>query len=129
MDRLPLIISGFTGTAGRFAGIAGQILQDRLELLALELREAKIRFIQAVLLVCMAVVFSLLGLLLLVLTALYVLPPEWRLYGLAFAAVASILAGTVAFIALCRHLARKPLAFDQSLTELKKDTTCFSTKN
>jgi uncharacterized membrane protein YqjE len=129
MDKLPLIISGLTGTAGKFAGIAGQILQDRLELLALELREAKIRFIQAVLLVCMAVVFSLLGLLLLVLAALYVLPPEWRLYGLTFAAVASILAGTIAFIVLCRHLARKPLAFDQSLTELKKDTTCFSTKN
>ena len=64
MDRRPLIISGFAGTAGRFGGIAAQILQDRLELLALELREAKIRFVQALLLVCMGVVFSLLGLLL-----------------------------------------------------------------
>ena len=83
MDRLPLIISGFTGAAGRFGGIASQILQDRLELLALELREAKIRFVQALLLACMGVVFSLLGLLLLVLAGVYVLPPEWRLYGLA----------------------------------------------
>lgn len=122
MDRLPLIVSGF-------AGIASQILQDRLELLALELREAKIRFVQAVLLVCTAVVFSLLGLLLLILAALYILPPEWRLYGLTIAAVASMLAGTATFIVLCRHLARKPLAFEQSLAELKKDTTCFSTKN
>lgn len=129
MNRLPLIFSGVTGTAGRFGGIATQILQDRLELLALELREAKIRFIQIVLLACMAVVFSLLGLLLLVLTAVYLLPPEWRLYGLAVVAVASTLAGTAAFVVLCRYLERKPLAFDQSLTELKKDTTCFSTKN
>jgi len=129
MNRLPLIISGFTGAAGRFGGMASQILQDRLELLALELREAKIRFIQAIILVCMALIFSLLGLLLLVMTCVYVMPPEWRLYGLAFAAAASMLAGTVAFMVLLRHLERKPLAFDQSLTELKKDATCFSTRN
>ena len=129
MNKLPLIISGFTGAAGRVGGLASQILQDRLELLALELREAKIRFVQAVLLVCMAVIFSLLGLLLLVMVSVYAMPAEWRLYGLAVAAAASILAGTVAFMTLLRHLGRKPLAFDQTLTELKKDTTCFSTRN
>jgi uncharacterized membrane protein YqjE len=129
MNKLPLIISGFTGAAGRFGGLASQILQDRLELLALELREAKIRFVQAVLLVCMAVIFSLLGLLLLVMVSVYAMPAEWRLYGLAVAAGVSILAGTVAFMVLLRHLGRKPLAFDQTLTELKKDTTCFSTRN
>ena len=63
MDRLPLIMSGFSGAAGRYGGIAAQILQDRLELLALELREAKIRLVQALLLACVvSVVFSLLGL-------------------------------------------------------------------
>ena len=129
MDRLPLLISGFTGAAGRFGGIAAQIIEDRLELLALELREAKIRFVQAVLLACMAVVFSLLGLLLLVLAGVYVLPPEWRLYGILAAAAAGLLSGTAVFIVLLRHLGRKPLAFDQSLAELKKDTICFSTKN
>lgn len=37
MDRLSLIISGFTGAAGQFGEIAAQIILDRLELLALEL--------------------------------------------------------------------------------------------
>jgi|GEM_PF-443621 uncharacterized membrane protein YqjE len=129
MDRLQLIISGFSGTAGRLGGISVQILHDRLELLALELREAKIRFIQALLLACIGVVFSLLGLLLLVLACLYVLPPEWRLYGLAVTAMVSTLAGVIFFIVLSRRLGQKTLAFDQSLAELKKDTTCFSTKN
>ena len=128
MNALPLIFSGLSDTAGRFSGLAGQMLQDRLELLALELREAKIRFIQALLLACMGVVFFLLGLLLLVLACLYVLPVEWRLYGLAGTALVSLLAGTVVFIILRRHLVRKPLAFDQSLTELQKDMTCFSTR-
>lgn len=129
MDRLPLIISGFSGTAGRLGGIAVQILEDRLELLALELREAKIRFIQALLLACIGVVFSLLGLLLLILAGLYVLPPQWRLFGLAAAAMVSILVGVAVFIVLSRRLARRTLAFDQSLAELKKDTTCFSIKS
>ena len=129
MERLPLFISGFSGAAGRLGGIATQILEDRLELLALELREAKIRFVQSLLLACMGVVFSLLGLLLLVLAGVYLLAPEWRLYGLAGAAVASILAGTAVFVVLYRSLQRKTLAFDQSLAELKKDTICFSTRN
>jgi uncharacterized membrane protein YqjE len=129
MDRRPLIISGFAGTAGRFGGIAAQILQDRLELLALELREAKIRFVQALLLVCMGVVFSLLGLLLLVLAGVYVLPPEWRLYAIVVAVAISLLAGAVAFIVLRRRLKQQPLAFDQSLAELKKDMACFSTRD
>ena len=129
MDRQPLFISGFTGAAGRIGGIAAEILQDRLELLALELREAKIRFIQALLLVCMGMVFSLLGLLSLVLAAVYYLAPEWRLYGLVAVAAAGILVGAAAFIVLARRLKRKPLAFDQSLAELKKDTACFSTGN
>jgi uncharacterized membrane protein YqjE len=128
MNTLPLIITGLSGTAGRFSGIAGQMLRDRLELLALELREAKIRFIQALLLACMGVVFFLLGLLLLVLACLYVLPVEWRLYGLGGTALVSLLAGAIVFIILSRHLVRKPLAFDQSLTELQKDMTCFSTR-
>ncbi len=129
MGRLPLFISEFSEATGRFGGIATQILEDRLELLALELREAKIRFVQALLLACMGVVFSLLGLLLLVLTCVYLLAPEWRFYGLVGAAVASILTGTAVFVVLYRHLGRKSLAFDQSLAELKKDTICFSTKN
>ena len=129
MARLPLIISSFTRSAGRLSGLAGQILEDRLELLALELREAKIRLIQAWLLACMGLVFSMVGLLLLVLAGVYVLPPEWKFYGLAAAAAASILAGAVFFMVLRRHLKRKQLAFDQSMAELRKDTACFSTRN
>ena len=128
MTRLPLIISSFTNATGRLSGLAGQILEDRLELLALELREAKIRLVQAWLLACTGVVFSMVGLLFLVQAVVDILPVKWRIYGLVAAAVASLLAGVVIFVALSRHLGQKPLAFDQSLAELKKDMTCFSTR-
>lgn len=52
---MPLIISRFTSAAGRFSGLVGQTLEDRLELLALELREVKIRLVQAWLLACTGV--------------------------------------------------------------------------
>lgn len=125
MDRLKSIISGVTEASERLGGITSQILQDRLELLALELREAKIRFVQALILTCIGVVFFLLGLVLSVLVGVYVLPVQFRLYGLIAAAIASMLAGSTGFIILGRRLRRKPLAFDHSLAELKKDATCF----
>jgi uncharacterized membrane protein YqjE len=129
VNRLSTGIFGFTGAATRLGGVATQILQDRLELLALELREAKIRFVQALLLVCLGVVFSLLGLVLLMVAGAWALPPEWRTHGLAVLAVASLIAGAAAFRALVRVLGQSPLAFDQSLAELKKDASCFLTKN
>lgn len=129
MDGLPSIISGLSKTAGRFSGIASEILQDRLALISLELRESKIRFVQALILACLGVVFSLAGIVLLVFLGLYILPPQWRLYGLAVAAAASILAGTMAFIILRRRLEQNALTFDQSIAELKKDMSCFSTRN
>ena len=125
MGRLPSIICGFTGISGQLNGLAARILQDRLELLALELREVKIRFVQALLLACVGVVFFLLSLVLLVLAGLYFLPPQFRLYGLIVAAVTGMGFGTAVFIMLRRPLGRKPLAFDQSLAELKKDGACF----
>jgi len=127
MNRLPLLISGVSGTVGRFGGMAALMLQDRLELLGLELREAKIRFIQALLLACIGVVFTLLGLVLAVLAILYVLPLEWRLYGVLLAAALSLLAGVVVFMVLRRRLVQQPLAFHQSVNELQKDSACFST--
>lgn len=129
MAGLPLFFPGLAGAAGRIGGIAAQMLQDRLELLALELREAKIRFVQALILACLGVVFALAGLLLLVTVGVLALPPEWRLCGLAAAAAASLLAGAAVFFALRRCLGRRPLAFGQSVAELKRDAECFSTKN
>jgi len=129
VNRLSTGIFESSGAAARLGRIALNVLQDRLELLALEVREAKIRFVQALILVCLGVVFSLLGLVLLVLTGVNELPPEWRGYGFAVTALVSLTAGAGAFLGLRRILGQSPPAFDQSVAELKKDATCFLTKN
>lgn len=121
-------LSGLTGAAARIGENAASLLADRIELLALETREAKIRLLQYVILACFGVVFSLLGCLLLLLAALYTLPPEWRLYGIWGAAALSLLAGLTAMMLVRSRLAG-PLPYAQTVAELKKDAACFSTTN
>lgn len=118
-----------TGTASRLGETTLTILEDRMELFALELREAKLRFFQALLWAGMAVMTTVFGLLLLVVAGLYVLPGEWRVYLLVGMGGLALGIGGMAFVVLGRHLDRRPLAFDQTLAELKKDAACFSARS
>lgn len=116
-------------TAGRIGWTSLQILEDRLELLSLELREAKIRFVQAFVLACLGVICFMFAIGLMTLGCLSALPDEWKLHGFAAATVISLLGSVAAFMALKRRTSNKPMAFGQSLAELKKDKACFSTRN
>ncbi|NQS71612.1 MAG: phage holin family protein [Desulfobulbaceae bacterium] len=84
-------LDSLTDAAGRIGEIGTNFLEDRIELLALEAQEAKIRLAQMLLLVCAGSVFTLFGIIVLFCALIYVLPPEWRLYGMLGCALASIL--------------------------------------
>lgn len=129
MNGLPLIISKFTGNAGRICDIATQLFEDRLNLIGLELREAKIRLVQTWILACIGMVFSILGLFLLILAGVYALPSELRLYGLVGVAIVCMLVGVIFFFTLSRNWNHRPLVFEQSIAELKKDMKCSLTKS
>lgn len=115
----------FAEAAGRLGGLAAQILKDRLELLALELREDRIRILQVLILAFLGSTLVLFGVLLLVAAGIYALPPEWRLFGLVAAAAATFLAGLAMLCALRRRLKAGPGIFAQSMAELEKDKACF----
>ena len=125
MRGLTSLVTEFFTVAGHLGGEGVGMLGDRLELAALELREAKIRFIQAIILVCAGTALCFLGLVLLILAAMLALPPEWRLYGLGAIAGLSLLTGLAAFLSLRRRISRRNLVFAQSLAELEKDKACF----
>lgn len=129
MNLLPPGISRIAQATGRLGWTSLLILEDRLELLSLELREAKIRFVQALVLACLGVVCFMFGIGLMILGCLFALPDEWKLHGFAAATVISLLGAGAAFMALTRRTSNKPMAFSQSLEELKKDRSCFSTRN
>lgn len=122
MTGLASLVSGVLEALAGLGTSASGMLGDRLELAALELREARIRLIQTVVLACAGVVLSLFGLMLLGLAAVYALPPQWRLHALAALGGLGLLAGLWALVSLRRRMV--PL-FAQTLAELKKDRQCF----
>jgi uncharacterized membrane protein YqjE len=113
------------GAAGRLGGLAADTLRDRLELLALELREDRVRIIQLLILAFLGSALVLCGLILLVAAGVYALPPEWRLAGLALAGAAALATGGAALCSLRRRLKSGPGLFAQSVAELEKDKACF----
>ncbi|MBA4359061.1 MAG: hypothetical protein C0405_15200, partial [Desulfovibrio sp.] len=104
--------------ASRLGGQSAEILRDRLELIALELREDKIRVIQVLILAFLGTALVLFGLFLLVLGLIYALPEQWRLAGLVVVAVAALASGWVALCALRRRLGTRSGVFAQSMAEL-----------
>lgn len=129
MSLLPPNIPRIAQAAGRLGWTSLQILEDRLELLSLELREAKISFVQALVLACLGVTCLMFGIGLMILGCLFALPDEWKLHGFAAAASISLVGSAAAFMTLARRTTNKPMAFGQTLAELKKDKPCFSTRN
>ena len=118
-------LSELMAAAGRMAGLALDLVVDRLELLGLEAREAKIRLVQLLLLALFGAALFMLGLGLVILALFLVLPPPWRLIVAAGGGGLLLLLGCAALFALRRRLARLPLAFSQSVAEIKKDRACF----
>ena len=110
---------------GRLGRDGVGLVSDRLELAALELREAKVLLSQAVILAGVGAALCVLALGLLFAAAALALPPEWRAWGLAAMGVVSLLAGMAALFALKRRLSQHPLVFSQTLAELEKDKSCF----
>ena len=118
-------LSELLAAAGRMAGLALDIVVDRLELLGLEAREVKVRLVQMLLLAVFGAALFLMGLALAVVALFLALPPPGRLWLAVGGGALLLLLGTCALLVLRRRLARLPLAFSQSVAELKKDRACF----
>jgi uncharacterized membrane protein YqjE len=102
-----------------------QLVKDRLDLIGLELREGKIRLLQALILACGVAVLGLFGLILAVLALVFLLPPELRGAGLAVSAVCCLGAAAWAYGGLKRSLSATRHLFAQTVAELEKDKACF----
>ena len=125
MSGVGTALKELAGAAGRLGGLATETLGDRLELLALELREDRVRILQQLILAIAGSALVLCGIMLLAAAAILALPPESRLWGLVLAAAAALLLGAAALCALKRRLKAGPGLFAQSVAELKKDKACF----
>ncbi len=129
MPRLSRHFSALGDAAGKIGEIGTGFLEDRVELLALEAQEAKIRLVQILLLACTGSICTVAGLVALCCAFIYALPPPWRLYGLLACGAMGLVLGLLALMSLRRLVRTAPMPFAATVEELKKDVACFSTKN
>lgn len=128
MDETPPSEGGiFSGVARLF-----QTLRDtaanRVELFLVELQEERIRLIDALLWVAVAIVCALMTLLMITLMVVVIFWDTHRLLVLSLVTVAYAVAAVVAMVKLRSQLQRWR-AFSATLEQIKKDYSCFKPPN
>lgn len=114
---------GFFGTLRRLFETVLATLQNRGELLALELQEEKYRFVELLVLVGIALFFGAIGLALLIAVVIFLFPENWRL-GVAAALSGLCLLGA-GFVGLRLKQRLKQQPFEASIEQLRKDWECL----
>jgi uncharacterized membrane protein YqjE len=102
-----------------------RIVQNRLELLQLELESEKLRVTRDLRLAVMGAIFAWLAFFTLVLLAALALPRERRLIALGVLFVLFVIASVVSFLMLRRSVRRDPL-FTRIINQLRLDRASLS---
>ena len=100
-------------------------LQQRFELLSVELQEEKFRFIQIVIWICAAGFACVMAMAFASLTLVYVFWESARLAVLGGLALFYTAALVFIVLGFRKYLARQPAPFAATLQELKEDRACF----
>ncbi len=119
---------GLLGSLKQMLQTASQLLENRVELFLLELKEERLRLVAALLLALAGGVCALMTLVLLTFTIVVVFWDEYRIPALVLLSVAYAAGAVGAFVSLRRRL-RRWQAFAASLEQIKKDRACLETKN
>jgi uncharacterized membrane protein YqjE len=129
MDPTPSRSTGFVGSLQALGESLLGTVQDRIQLVSIELQEEKLRLIRTFVWVS-AVAF--LGMMTVAFASATLVYFFWETARLAVLSILTALSG-VAFLlvilALRRHLARQPRPFAATLLELQEDRACFRTKS
>ena len=104
-------------------------LQDRVELVSLELQEEKYRLVQTFIWISAAMFVAVMALTFASLTLLYLFWENARLAVLGGLALLYAGAAVAIILAFRRYLARQPRPFAATIDELKEDRACIPKPN
>jgi uncharacterized membrane protein YqjE len=104
---------------GRAGHAALRSIHNRVELLAVEWQEERLRFAHMLLLAMVVVFLATMGALLLTATIIFLFPEGARIYATAVLALLYLLGAVGAWLALRTALKREP--FNESINQVKKD--------
>ncbi len=119
--RLSTRVAGAYGMAGRVVDIFLKMVENRLELFALEVREEKIHFIQLFVMATITIFLLILGFVTLTATLIFLLPSGSRLAGLIALSAIYLIAALVMVLVLWKRISDHPVPFTHSISELMRD--------
>jgi uncharacterized membrane protein YqjE len=128
METPPSAPPGFLHAVRTLADSLLATVEDRIELVSVELQEEKLRLIQVFIWISAAVFTAVMAVTFASITLVYLLWDSARLaalVGLTLLYSGAVVAIVVAFR---RHLARQPRPFAATLQELKTDRACIRTE-
>lgn len=128
MDDAPPTEAGVLSAATRLLKTLHDIVQNRIELFLVELKEERVRLFDALLLAAAGIVCALMTLVMATLVVLVVFWDTHRLLVLTLITLAYAIAATVAFMKLRLRLQHWQ-AYAATLNELKKDGACLKKTN
>ena len=120
---------GLIHSITRLCGGLVATVEDRVQLLSLELHEEKIRLIQIVVWISAAVFTGMMAIAFASLTVVFLFWGTARLLVLGGFAAFYSLAVLVIIVLFRRHLALQPKPFTATLEELKEDRACIQPEN
>jgi uncharacterized membrane protein YqjE len=121
--------SGFLGSLRALGDGLLATVQDRIELVSVELQEEKIRLIRTFVWICAAVFSGVMAITFASITLVYLFWESARLAVLGGLTVLYSAALVVVMIAFRRYLARQPKPFAATLDEIGDDRACIRNKN
>lgn len=120
---------GWVGNILKLAATFLAVLQNRIDLVAIEASEEKFRIVEALFLGVAFFFLALLGMLVVTMAVLFLVDPSWRPYVLALFALIYLGSAAAVMVALNNRVKNWPTPFSATIEEFKKDLECFRPKN
>jgi uncharacterized membrane protein YqjE len=117
---------GILASVRRLCDTGLGLLQNRVELFALEVEEQKARLVRVLLLAALTVFLGNTAVLVITATIVVVVGPKARVPVLIGLSLFYVLAALLALLALRKEMAAAPPPFDDTVSELKKDREWLS---
>jgi uncharacterized membrane protein YqjE len=121
--------AGILDSVRTFADSLLATVQDRIELISVELQEEKLRLIQTFIWISAAIFTGLLAITFASITLVYLLWDSARLAALGGLTVLYTAAMITIIVLFKRYVARQPKPFAATLQEIKSDRTYIQTEN
>jgi uncharacterized membrane protein YqjE len=129
MNRPEYEAGGWGASLRRLAGSLLGLAQNRFELFAVEFQEERLRALDLVIWLCLALALGTAGLLLGLGALAYFLWSTTGYFGVVGLALAALAGAAIIVLKVRKHVETSPAPFPETIGEFKKDRECLLKNN